>query len=512
MPESESTSSQTFVSSILSSARGLRVLVAGEVILDRYLWGEVKRVSPEAPIPVLRVRRREDRPGNAAFVMSELRALGANVAALSVIGNDHNGQTLRTILETEGIDTDSLLVDPSRPTIVKERMMGYVQSDMRGTQQLLRVDEESTDPLSSTLEDLLFARIKAQAHPVNGILVSDINKGLLGPALIADMIALARTHRIPVIIDPKMDPDYLAYRHATVLTPNRHEAEMATGLKLSGKQDWALAADKLNQELDLEACLITLDRDGMYLAVNGGPHVHLPTTPRDVSDVSGAGDVVLSVFGLHVIAGYHFVEAASLANIAAGLEVGKLGAQVISRDELVRAVRVRHRSWATKIVPVDELELTLKNERLRGRKVVFANGCFDLLHAGHIDCLSFARAQGDLLVVGLNSDASVRAIKGTDRPIYPEADRARMLAALESVNYVVVFDDTSPEDLIKRLRPEVLVKGEEWRDKIVLGQEFVESYGGSVALAPIFKGRSTTRTIAKVSSPGDPQYFFEQAD
>ena len=510
MPESRD--SHTLTNSTLPEAGDRRVLVVGEVILDRYLWGEVKRVSPEAPIPVLRVRRREDRPGNAAFVMIELRALGASVVALSVIGNDLSARTLRKMLEAESIDTDSLLVDPSRPTIVKERMMGYVQSDMRGIQQLLRVDEESTDPLSPRLEELLLAKVDAQVHQLNGILVSDINKGLLGATLIGGIITQARKSRIPVIVDPKMDPDYTVYRHATILTPNRREAEVATGFRLETKQDWDRAADKLNQELDLEACLITLDRDGMYLAVKDGPHVHLPTTPRDVSDVSGAGDVVLSVFGLHVIAGYPFVEAASIANVAAGLEVGRLGAQVISKAEIERAVRARHRSWATKILPADELENALSNERLNGRKVVFANGCFDLLHAGHVDCLSFARAQGDVLVVALNSDVSVRALKGTDRPIYPEGDRARMLAALESVNYVVIFDELSPEELIRRLRPDVLVKGEDWRDKLVVGQQFVESYGGVVALAPIIRGRSTTRTISKVNSPRDPQHFFEQVD
>lgn len=482
----------------LPALKPLRVLVAGEVILDRYLWGDVARISPEAPIPVVKVNRREERPGNAGFVMANLRALGAEVSALSVVGDDRNGRLLREIFDDLGIDTRSIVTDPGRPTIVKERILGSVQSARRATQQLLRVDDEDSHPLGAAVERALAEHLKQELKRADGVLISDINKGVLTPALLRAAIEGARRRGVPVVIDPRLSEDFSLYRGATALTPNRYETEVATGLRLTDRDVWRAAAENLVRKLGLRACLITLDRDGMYLAERGGADCYIATSPREVYDVTGAGDVVLTVFGLFVIAGLSFTSAAALANFAAGLEVSRLGTEVISRDDLVRAMQSGHDGYERKIVTPDELQAALGRERRAARRIAFTNGCFDLLHAGHIALLSFARAQGDLLVVGLNSDRSVRRLKGAGRPVYPAAERARILAALEAVDYVVIFDDPRAERIIAAVRPDVLVKGEDWRGQRVDGAELVKAYGGEVVLAPLLEGHGTSETIARL--------------
>lgn len=482
----------------LPELRPLRILVAGEVILDRYIWGEVERISPEAPIPILRAHRREERPGNAGFVMANLRSLGARPIALSVVGADRNGRMLREMFRDLGIDTRPLMVDPGRPTIVKERMLGSVQSANRATQQLLRVDEEDSRPLSPDRERELKRRLAQALKRADGVLISDINKGLLTPGLLRALIDGANRHRIPVIIDPRLTEDFSIYRGATALTPNRYETETATGMKLADRDAWRTAAESLVHKLGLQACLITLDRDGMYLAERGGQTSYIPTTPREVYDVTGAGDVVLTFFGLLSIAGLSFSSAAALANLAAGIEVGRIGTEIITREDIAKALIPAHNHYERKILSDAELKSALNRERHAGRSIVFTNGCFDVLHAGHLQMLSFARAQGDLLVVGLNSDRSIRALKGPDRPIYNAADRARMLAALEMVDYVVVFDDSRAERIIRKVQPDVLVKGEDWRGKPVDGQAFLESRGGKVVLAPLLAGHSTTALISRI--------------
>jgi D-beta-D-heptose 7-phosphate kinase / D-beta-D-heptose 1-phosphate adenosyltransferase len=481
----------------------LRILVAGEVILDRYLWGDVARISPEAPIPILQVHRREEKPGNAGFVMASLRALGARPSALSVVGADRDGGVLREMFRALAIGTRSLVVDPDRPTIVKQRMLGSVQSANRATQQLLRVDEEDPRPLSPVRERAMKARIADELKRADGVLVSDINKGLLTPALLRALIDGANSRSIPIVIDPRLCEDFSIYRGATALTPNRFETETATGMRLSDRAAWRAAAEALVHKLDLKACLITLDRDGMYLAERGGKDTYIPTTPREVYDVTGAGDVVLTFFGLMTAAGLSFASAAAIANLAAGIEVGRVGAEIVTREDFALALKPAHEGYERKIVSDDELALALERDRRSGRRIVFTNGCFDLMHAGHLQMLGFARAQGDRMVVGLNSDRSVRALKGAGRPINHVGDRARMLAALEFVDYVVVFDESRAERLIRRVLPDILVKGEDYRGQIVDGQRFVEAYGGRVALAPLLEGHSTTATVQRLSGAND---------
>jgi D-beta-D-heptose 7-phosphate kinase/D-beta-D-heptose 1-phosphate adenosyltransferase len=495
----------------IPETKSLRVLVAGEVILDRYLWGDVDRISPEAPIPVLKVNRREEKPGNAGFVMANLRALGAQPRALSLIGDDRNGRLLREMFRDLGIATKSLIVDPDRPTIVKERMLGSVQSANRGTQQLLRVDEEDASPLSASLERNLKARLKDELEQADGVLISDINKGLLTRGLLRALIEGANRRRIPLIVDPRRTEDFSIYEGATAITPNRYETEVATGMRLGDRGEWRAAAEKLTKRLGLKACLITLDREGMYLAEADGTDTYIPTAPQEVYDVTAAGDVVLTFFGFLTIAGLSFSSAATVANLAAGIEVGRVGAEIISREDIALALRSPDNTYERKIVSTDEISAMLGRARREGRRIAFTNGCFDLLHAGHLQLLGFARRQGDLLVVGLNSDRSVRELKGPDRPINGAVDRARMLAALELVDHVVVFDDTRAEKIIRTVRPDVLIKGEDYAGQVVDGQRFVESYGGRVSLAPLLVGHSTTRKIAEVRGDASAEASNPQA-
>jgi D-beta-D-heptose 7-phosphate kinase/D-beta-D-heptose 1-phosphate adenosyltransferase len=494
---------------VLPEPRGLRLLVAGEVILDRYISGEVERVSPEAPVPVLKVRKREERPGNAGFVMCGLRALGATPVALSVVGADGSGRRLRQKLNALEIDTQSLVIDSSRPTTVKERFLGSVQSANRATQQLLRVDEEEIRPLAVTSEQLLIDRLDVELDRADGVLVSDINKGVLTPRLLRALIERAGERGKPVFVDPRLTDDFSIYRGATVITPNRYETERATGIRLDSEAGWHEAACQLVERLGLRACLITLDRDGMYLLERDGQGHHIPTTPRDVYDVTAAGDVVLTVFGFSASAGESLLSSAFFANAAAGIEVSLHGAEVITRAALERSLASEDDAFARKILPMAELVDALSRERMRGRRIAFTNGCFDLLHTGHLRTLSFARSQGDVLVVALNSDESVRQLKGPARPVCKVAERARLLAALEIVDYVVIFDELRAENTIRAVRPDFLIKGEDFNNSTVDGREFVEAYGGRVIYSPLLDGQSTTRMIERVRNvdkpyPSDP--------
>lgn len=482
----------------LPEPKGLRLLVAGEVILDRYVSGQVERISPEAPVPVLKVRKREERPGNAGFVMCSLRALGASPVALSVVGDDVNGRLLRQKLNALEIDTQSLIVDPSRPTIVKERFLGSVQSADRATQQLLRVDEEEIHPLAFATEQSLIDRVDVELDQVDGVLVSDIDKGVLTTRLLRALIDRTRERGTPIFVDPRLTEDLSIYRGATVITPNRFETERATGIRLDHEEGWHAAASELVERLELKACLITLDRDGMYLLQRDGQGHHIPTSPHDVYDVTAAGDVVLSIFGFVASSGEPLHSAAYLANVAAGVEVSLHGAEVISRAALERSLSCEDNSFERKILPIAELVDAVERERMRGRRVAFTNGCFDLLHTGHLRTLSFARSQGDVLVVALNSDEGVRMLKGPERPVCNAAERARILAALEIVDYVVIFDDLRAENTIRAVRPDFLVKGEDFINSTVDGQEYVEAYGGRVIYSPMLDGQSTTRIIERV--------------
>jgi len=467
------------------------VAVVGDLMLDRYQWGNVDRISPEAPIPVLAVTRQDVRIGNAGSVLSNLTALNATCLTVGMLGRDESGDTFRAKLAEKGISDELILVDDDRPTSLKTRLIAR-------TQQLLRVDQEDTSPLGPERQAKLADNAAQAARQADIVLVSDCGKGVICEPVMEALVGVAAERGIRVLVDPCRDHDYTMYRGATLLTPNRTEAGLAAGLPVNSPGDFATAARILIAGADLDSIVITLDKDGIFCMNEDGPGKLIPTRPRAVFDVTGAGDMVLSVLGLALASELDLETAAELANLAAGIEVEKLGASPVMLSELAAAASDTAHLASSKIVGVEDLEHNLDECRRRGERIVFTNGCFDLLHVGHIEYLSFCRKQGDLLVVGLNTDASVRRLKGPERPYQAEAERARILSALGDVDCVVLFDEDTPLELIRRVRPDVLVKGEDWREKGVVGREFVEQSGGSVVLCPVVEGVSSTSIAQRI--------------
>jgi len=473
-----------------------RLGVVGDLMLDRYVFGDAERISPEAPIQVLRVASQECRLGGAGSVVNNLRALGADVSVFSVVGRDDVGRQVMGYLKAAGARTSGVVRLAGRPTTVKTRFVGRAQH--RIPQQVLRVDEEQVAPIPAEAEDRLLAGIRKGLDRFQAVLLSDYHKGVLTPRLTQAIIRAARRRRVPVLVDPIKDRDYAKYRGATLLTPNRLETEMASGQSVARPEALRRAAGRLLKSLRLDAIIVTLDKDGAYLALKGRKGQMVPTRPRRVYDNAGAGDMVISVVALIVAAGGSLVDAVRLGNVAGGLEVEKFGVQTVSREEIVGDLLGEARRAGDKLRSLENLLVDLARHRAGGETIVFTNGCFDLVHAGHVAFFEFAGAQGEVLVVGVNSDLSVRAIKGAGRPICSEKERARVLAALEAVDYIVLFDEETPERIIRAVRPDVLVKGEDWRAKGVVGRRSVESSGGRVVLAPLLEGLSTTELVRRI--------------
>jgi len=485
------------LATLFESVASPRVLVVGDIMLDHYVWGEASRISPEGPIPVLRVTSDETRPGGAGNVASALSALGASVTLCGVIGADEAGRTLSRHLECIGAECGGVIRCRERPTTVKTRYFGYVQSAHRGIQHMLRVDRESTEPIPDAVAARLFDHAAGAMSGQQAVILSDYEKGVLTEDLLQRLISLASERGIPVVTDPKRSRPYSIYRGSTVLTPNRYEAQVATGIAPRDAASIAAAARRLLEIANLRHVVITLDRDGMYLAGEGEEGRLIPTRPREVIDVTGAGDIAVSAIAFMLAAGAPIADAVAVANVAAGIEVGKIGATPVSRDEIL-AELLGGDDLHRKLMTLDRALALAEEIRRRNGKVVWTNGCFDLFHVGHIEYLRFARRQGDLLIVGLNSDASVRRLKGPGRPITSEGERARLLAALDVVDCIVLFDGDTPERLIKAIKPDVLVKGGDYQMEEVVGRELVESWGGRVALAPIVEGISTSAILNRV--------------
>lgn len=471
----------------------VRVLCVGDVMLDRYIYGDVMRVSPEAPIPVLKVRDERKMLGGAGNVVRNLAALGVNVSFVSVAGADEAGASIASMLgDLPGADA-RLVRDESRRSTVKTR---YVSMN----QQMLRADEETDAALNAKCESAAISLIMDILPTVQVLVLSDYGKGVLTPTLCRTAITEARRLEIPVIVDPK-GHDYSAYAGASVVTPNKRELGDATGLGLADDSSIVAAARELIATYDLGAVLVTRSQDGMSAVTAEGEVTHLPAEAREVFDVSGAGDTVVSVLAGALAAGLSLVDAAGLANVAAGLVVAKVGTAVVYRDELVaklgeRMVSAPDIKVAARPVAQDIVEAW----RRKGLRVGFTNGCFDLLHPGHIELLAQASNKCDRLVVGLNSDASVSRLKGPTRPVQPDAARATVLAALANVDLVVIFEEDTPAHLIKALRPDVLIKGGDYTVETIVGSDFVLSYGGRVEIIDLVPGFSTTSTIEKMNS------------
>jgi D-beta-D-heptose 7-phosphate kinase/D-beta-D-heptose 1-phosphate adenosyltransferase len=484
---------------LLLQDRRPQILLVGDLMLDEYIWGDVDRISPEAPIPILRVQQRETRLGGAGSVAAMLQALDAEVQLVGVVGDDDEARQIRDHLERMKLPGDAILAARERRTIVKQRLLGRTQS--RHLQQMIRVDSEQAEPIGSLLAEALLRSAQMHLDRVDLVLLSDYNKGVCAGQFVAELVALARAAGKPVIADPARDVSYDRYAGCTCLTPNRVEAREALGRRIESPDDGLEAARKI-LNFGVEAAVVTLDRDGIAWADTSGHSGHFAVRPRQVFDITGAGDMVLAALGYALASGSDYPTAIELANLSGGLEVERLGVVPLSRSELLSDLSGgrfhTEARTASKVVTLDQLQVRLQQRRQAGQRIVMTNGCFDLLHPGHLASLEMARAQGDCLVVGLNSDQSVASLKGPGRPIVAQQGRAEMLAALACVDYVLVFDDTSVERLVGELLPDVLVKSSEYTVDQVVGSQTVQSQGGRVVLVPMKSDYSTSALIERV--------------
>jgi D-beta-D-heptose 7-phosphate kinase/D-beta-D-heptose 1-phosphate adenosyltransferase len=470
--------------------RGVRVLCVGDVMLDHYVYGTVDRISPEAPIPVLQITQETRAPGGAGNVLRNLETLGAQCCFVSVVGGDDAGRELKKLTGASERVEAHLLVDRGRTTTLKTR---YVA----GMQQMLRADRESIAPIKAAARADLLGLVRQAVADYPVVVVSDYAKGVLTAGVAGEVIAAARDAGCIVIVDPK-GRDYGRYRGATLVKPNRRELADATGLPVGTETEVVAAARHLMEQHAIGAMLVSLSQDGMILVEAAGDVHALRAQAREVFDVSGAGDTVVATLAASLGAGLALVDAARLANLAAGIVVGKVGTATTYPTELEAALSDADHAALQKTLPLPLVLDRIAAWRRQGLKIGFTNGCFDLLHPGHVALLAQARAACDRLVVGLNSDASVQRLKGTDRPIQAEAARAAVLSSLAPVDLVVIFDEDTPLELIEAIRPDVLAKGADYTVAQVVGAEIVQSYGGRILLADLTPGHSTTATIARM--------------
>ncbi len=457
-------------------------------MLDRYWHGDAFRVSPEAPVPVVKVENREDRPGGAGNVALNIAALGSAATLVGIIGNDEAGAELKSRLEAAGVYCE-FLVSHSKPTITKLRVISRHQ-------QLIRLDFEE----KFTAEDVrdLAGKVESLVKNCQVMIISDYAKGAL--ADVPALIGLARMHNIPVVVDPK-GFDFAKYAGATLMTPNLSEFEAVVG-HCNNEQELVDKGLGLLKELDLSALLITRGENGMTLIRPESPELHLPAKAREVFDVTGAGDTVISVLAASLAAGDGLADATALANLAAGLVVAKLGTAAISGPEMRRAILSEHNSGRG-VMTADQLKIAVQDAKDHGERIVFTNGCFDIIHAGHVGYLAEAKKLGNRLIVAINNDDSVHRLKGAGRPINPVERRAAVLAGLEAVDWVVSFAEDTPENLLKELQPDILVKGGDYTLDQVVGGAYVESYGGQVRALEFLDNCSTSAIVEKMKQVGD---------
>jgi D-beta-D-heptose 7-phosphate kinase/D-beta-D-heptose 1-phosphate adenosyltransferase len=476
---------------------GARVALVGDLMLDRYVYGNVERLSPDAPVPVFHHQREDARLGGAGRVAADLATLGAHVHVVSILGYDDTGRQIRALLDGYEVDTTGLIQTPQRPTTCKVRLVGLAQH--RHAQQMIRMDFEDASPVDAALAARVLDAVgRALDAGATALCIEDYNKGLLTPDVCRRIIELARSRDVPTFVDPYALPDYSKYRAATVITPNRVETERATGLPCDDESHYRSCAERLLETLDLEAAVLTLDRNGAYLATRDGERRWLKTRQRTVYDVAGAGDMLLAALTIARCAGASWSESVALANVAAGLEVERFGSVPITRQEITQELMAEIHLHLGKERTLQQLVPELARHRASGKKIVFTNGCFDIIHLGHVKYFRWAKSQGDLLVVGVNTDTGIRRLKGPKRPVIHEDDRIGVLEELESIDYLVRFDEDTPLELIHQIKPDVLVKGQDYTKETVVGADFVEQCGGRIALAPLIDGRSTSGVIQRI--------------
>ena len=459
-----------------------RILVIGDLMIDHYLWGKCDRISPEAPVQVVDVTKEENLMGGAGNVINNLLSLGAEVGVCSVIGEDDGAKFIDKRLDEKGVEKVALIKDKGRKTTKKSRIIALQQ-------QIVRIDKEDREDISKEAQNEILRIVSAALDGYDLLLLSDYNKGVLTKNLTVQLIAMAKQKNIPVFVDPKGE-DFSKYRGATLITPNKKEASAATKIDIKSEKLLMEAGEKLKEMLDLEYAFITLSEEGMAIFADDGMH-KIPTVAREVFDVTGAGDTVIASLGVAYASGLCIHESAHFSNAAAAVAVAKVGSAVVSLDEVsVYREKIAKQKSGKKIIIKDELERFLLSNT---QKIVFTNGCFDILHAGHVKYLEEAKSFGDILIVGVNSDASVRRLKGESRPINSEEDRVLVLAGLESVDFVIVFDEDTPYALIKLIKPDVLVKGGDYNGKEVVGSDIAKV----TRLVQFIEGKSTTKIIQK---------------
>jgi D-beta-D-heptose 7-phosphate kinase / D-beta-D-heptose 1-phosphate adenosyltransferase len=462
------------------------ILVIGDLMIDHYLWGGCERISPEAPVQVVDIARETTVLGGAGNVINNLVALGAKVSVSGVIGDDEIGDELKNMLLSIGVSSEGLAVQAGRKTSKKSRIIA-------SNQQILRYDKESKDPIDPSSEQEVIAYVEKVISRCDIVILSDYGKGVITEFLAQGIIATAKRSGKKVLVDPK-GKDYRKYRGAYLLTPNKKEASEATGIIIKDETGLKQALLSLKERCELECSMITLSEDG--IAIYDENMRRFPTVAKEVYDVTGAGDTVIASLSFALSAGLGIDEAAPFANHAAAVVVGKIGSATVTLGEIEEYESSLHQSTSEMHIKTkDEIYAVADRLKKEGKKIVFTNGCFDILHVGHVKYLQEAKSYGDILIVGLNSDSSVRELKGASRPVNVEADRAYILAALESVDYVVVFSEETPHDLIRNIAPDILVKGGDYEGKTVVGAEFAKE----LRLVQFVDGKSTTATITRIN-------------
>jgi D-beta-D-heptose 7-phosphate kinase/D-beta-D-heptose 1-phosphate adenosyltransferase len=474
----------------ISKFENCHILVVGDLMIDEYLWGNTDRISPEAPVQIVLVESEEYTLGGSGNVVNNLVALGAQVSAVGVIGAGSNGKLLRGKLEQLGIDTQGIIEEPNRLTTKKTRILA-------AHQQVLRIDRETKREISDrTLEAVLRSAQKI-IPDVDVVLIADYGKGLVTQSLISKLTETARNHGKLTIADP-VGLDFSKYSGINAITPNKKEASWAAGVEIVDDATLFDAGRRLLQTTGIDQIIITCGKDGMvYFEPNAQPQ-KIPTKVRQVYDVSGAGDTVLALIGLAIASGYSFNEAAAVANTAAGIVVGKVGTATVSKKELAAALQPIPDEIASKHINFEELSALTRELKKKGNRIVLTNGCFDLLHVGHVKLLSASKQFGDILIVAIDDDDSVRRLKGGDRPVIGVDERVRIISALNSVDYVIVFSSGQLDQIIETVRPDVLTKGSDYESEQVYGREIVERHGGRVELIPITENISSTQIINNI--------------
>jgi D-beta-D-heptose 7-phosphate kinase / D-beta-D-heptose 1-phosphate adenosyltransferase len=464
-----------------------RLLVIGDLMLDEYLWGEVDRISPEAPVQVVTIQKEDFTLGGAGNVVNNAVALGAKVFTAGVIGTGRNGQVLLERFNELGVDTSLIIQEPDRATTQKTRIIA-------ANQHVLRIDRETKQDISGQTLEKIIRLIEDKMPDIDVVLISDYGKGLITKNLLSKVIASAKKHEKMIIVDPK-GLDFSKYSGVSLLTPNKKEAALASGVEINDDSSLEKAANKILGNISLDNLLITCGKDGMVLFEKNKTPFRVRAKSRQVFDVSGAGDTVLAVFGLAVASGASIPNSVALANTAAGIVVGKVGTATVSKQELSSALTSDDTGLPAKYKDLSELPALVKDLKKKGKQLVLTNGCFDLLHAGHIMLFSASKQLGDILIVAIDDDASVKKLKGSGRPVINAKERSRILSALDAVDYVVVFSSQELIKLIEIIQPDVLTKGSNYSTTQVFGRERVEALGGKVVLIPVTEDISSTRII-----------------